>query len=45
MGKALEMKWTGNITIKIEGKEETYPPDALMLSATLMLAFRLRLRL
>jgi hypothetical protein len=24
-----EMKWTGNITIKIEDKEDTYPPDAI----------------
>jgi len=21
-----EMKWTGNITIKVDGKEDTYPP-------------------
>jgi hypothetical protein len=25
----MKMKWTGNITIKVEDKEDTYPPDAI----------------
>jgi hypothetical protein len=28
-GEMMEMKWAGNITIKVEGKEDTYPPDAI----------------
>lgn len=28
-GSRLQMKWTGNITIKIEDKEATYSPDTI----------------
>jgi hypothetical protein len=36
----MKMKWTGNITIKVEDKEDTYPLTLLMLSGILIKAYR-----